>query len=118
MKLKFLRSDTSRHLRLGKKRRKLQKWRMPRGRHNKIRRKRFGYPLLPGIGFRKPVQHRDKINGLQLMLVHNPAELAKLGKNQIAVLARTGARKKLAMLKYAQEKGIKIANMGRPENAA
>jgi len=47
MKTRFVRVDTHRHSRLGKGRPKLQKWRRPRGKHNKTRLKRFSYPIQP-----------------------------------------------------------------------
>ncbi|MBI3334625.1 50S ribosomal protein L32e [Candidatus Pacearchaeota archaeon] len=110
--VRFLRSDTARHSRLGKNRRKLQKWRAPRGRHSKIRRKRFGYPRLPGIGFGTPRKEVGLIQGLKPKLVHNIRELEQLQKGAIAIMARIGARKKLEVLKRAAELKIKIANLG------
>lgn len=111
MKRIFLRSDIRRHLRLGKKRRKLQKWRMPKGRHNKIRRKRFGYPIQPGIGFSSPRVNSGKVNGLIPVLVHNSRELMKTSKNNIVIIARVGARKKLEIIKKASEMNIPIFNL-------
>ncbi len=109
----FLRSDTLRHSRLGKNRSKLQKWRKPRGRHSKIRRKRFGYPRAPTVGYGTSSLLAGKIENLTPKLVHNVAELLTLKKENIAIIARVGAKKKLEILKQAKEKGIKIANMGR-----
>lgn len=107
---KFIRQDTSRLLRLGKKRKKLQKWRMPKGRHNKIRRKRFGYPLQPGIGFGTPKVRAGKISNLYPVLVHNLKELESLSKEKIAIIAKVGAKKKIVLLKRAEELGIKVNN--------
>ncbi len=112
MAKKFIRSDTRRHLRLGSKRRKLQKWRKPRGRHNKIRRKRYSYPIAPTPGLKKPIELANKIQGLTPVLVHNTKELSVLDKSSIAILARVGAKKKLELIKMAEEKKIKIANLG------
>ncbi len=109
---KFLRSDTVRHIRLGKNRRKLQKWRRPRGRHSKIRRHRFGYPLMPSVGYRTPKKESGMINNLRPVLVHNLRELELLAKENIAIIARVGAKKKLEMIKKAQERSIKISNLG------
>ena len=109
----FLRSDWMRHSRLGRGRRKLQKWRRPRGRHSKIRRKRFGYPMKVMIGFSSPREGRGTVQSLNPVLVHNIKEISALKKESIAIIARAvGARSKIAMIKTAQEKGIKIANVG------
>mgnify|MGYP001567581990 CR=1 FL=1 len=110
--MKFMRSDTRRHLRLGKRNKKLQKWRKPRGRHNKIRRKRFGYPLKPSPGFKTPIKHSGLVQGLKPVLVHNLKELDKAHKNSIIIIARIGAKKKIEILKKAQELKLKIANAG------
>ena len=59
----FLRSDSVRHSRLGKGRRKLLKWRRPRGRHSKIRRHRFSYPVMPAVGYGVPRKDSGKIKG-------------------------------------------------------
>lgn len=106
----FLRSDTARHIRLGKKSKKLQVWRRPRGRHNKIRRKRFGYPLQPGVGFATPKHLAGKINGKTPLLVHNLKELSKATKHNIIIMARIGARKKMDLLKKINEMNLELLN--------
>lgn len=111
---RFLRSDTERHSRLGKNRRKLQKWRKPRGRHSKIRRKRFGYPRAPTVGYGSRKDRAGTISGLVPRLVHNLKELDALTKTNIAIIARVGAKKKLELLKRAREKMIRIANAKLP----
>lgn len=112
MSTRFLRQDWMRHSRLGRGRKKLQKWRRPRGRHSKIRRKRFGYPLKVMIGFSSPKKSSGKINGKIPVLVHNIKEISSLQGNSIAIIARVGAKLKAEMLKLAQEKEIQILNEG------
>lgn len=111
-KIKFIRADTFRYFRIGKNRPKLQKWRRPRGKHNKLRLKRFGHPLQPGIGFGSPAVSRGKISGLIPKLIHNVKELENISKNNIIIIAKVGARKKLEIIKKAQEAGIKVDNIG------
>lgn len=108
----FLRPDTQRFSRLGKNRKKLQKWRRVRGKSNKMRLGRAGYPPVPTVGFKKARKESGKVQGLMPQLVHNIAELEKLTKNNIAIIARIGARKKLELIKRAEELKIKIANLG------
>lgn len=112
-KPRFLRVDTCRFLRLGKKRRKLQKWRRARGKSNKIRLGRAGYSLMPKVGFKTQKNLAHKVEGLIPKLVNNMRELEALGKHNAAILARVGARKKLEMIKKADELKIKILNLGR-----
>ena len=110
MTRKFLRSDTMRHIRLGKKSRKLQKWRRPRGRHSKIRRHRFGYPRMPSPGYGAPRAATGKIKIIPI-IVHNEKELAALNSKNIAIIARIGAKKKIALIKKARENNISLANV-------
>lgn len=108
---RFLRQDTRRHLRLGKRKRKLQKWRNPRGRHNKVRRQRRNYPLRVKIGYGSPRELAGKIDNMTPTLVHNLKELSALKKDSLIIIARVGARKKLDIIKKANESGFKIMNL-------
>ncbi|MEK6928884.1 MAG: eL32 family ribosomal protein [Nanoarchaeota archaeon] len=117
MKLKFIRADTFRHSRLGKNRPKLLKWRRPRGKHNKLRLKRTGHPVQPGIGFGTNKKEYGKISGLSPVLVHNLHELEKADKSSIIIIANVGAKKKMEIIKKVQEKGLKIYNL-RSKNEA
>lgn len=110
-KQRFLRSDTMRHLRLGKKRRKLQKWRRPRGRHSKIRRKRFSYPVKVSIGYKSSKSTAGMLSSRIPVLVHSLRELETLTPRHVAVIARVGAKKKLGLIKRAQERKIALANV-------
>ena len=113
MSKKFIRTDFNRFSKLGKGRKKLQVWRRARGSHSKIRRKRRGYPVMPGIGYRTPRVSSGLIKGLRPVVVHNMAEVQSLDKKAIIILSATvDARKKLDIIKKAQEKGISILNIG------
>ncbi len=111
-KPKFVRTDSFRLARLGKNRKKLQVWRRAKGMHNKLRKQREGYPAIPTIGYGSPRKESGKVQGLNPVLVHNLNELQSVDKNSIAIIARIGAKKKIEMLKVAQEKGIKVLNAG------
>lgn len=110
--MKFLRVDTVRFLRLGKRRRKLQKWRRPRGKSNKMRLGRAGYSVVPKVGFKTAKSEAHRVQGLIPKVVHNIKELESLGKENAAILARVGAKKKLELIKKAGELKIKILNLG------
>jgi large subunit ribosomal protein L32e len=110
--MKFIRTDYWRSSKLGKNRKKLQVWRRAKGRHSKIRRRRKGYPAMPVIGYRTEKKGRDKIDNLDPILVHNLKDLENVPKNSIIIIARIGAKKKMTILKRAEEKRLKIANLG------
>ena len=112
MSKEFKRQDSMRHLRLGKKRKSLRKWRRPKGRDSKMRLKRRNYPSSVSIGYRTQRKESGKINGLYPVVVHNAKELLSLNKNSIAILGKIGAKKKIELLKLAQEKNIKLLNVG------
>ena len=112
MSNKFFRQDTVRHLRLGKKRPKLQKWRRPRGRHSKIRKKRFSYPKKPSIGYRTSKKETGKIMGKIPVVIENLKQLESCTKEHIIILARrVGARKKLELIKRAKDKNLNLLNV-------
>ena len=112
MKIKFRRQDSHRHLRLGRNRKKKRVWRLPKGKHSKMRVQRKSYPALPTMGYKSSRTNSGKINGFSPLLVHNLKELQALKQNEIAVIAKIGARKKLELIKYAEENKIKIHNLG------
>lgn len=100
----FLRSDSMRFSRLGKNRRKLQKWRRPRGMHSKIRRKRFGYPTFPTVGHKTAKAASGLIEGKKPIVVENLNQLSTVTSKHIVIVSRRlGAKKRVEMLKKIQE---------------
>ena len=111
MSKEFVRQEHLKYSKLGKGRKKLQKWRKPKGRDSKMRLKRKGYSKTVSVGYKSPRKSLGKINGMKPVLVYNVKDLFKLDKNSVAIIARIGVRKKLDIIKHAQEKKIKILNL-------
>lgn len=111
MKIKFFRRNTGDYSRLGKKRKKLQKWRKPKGRDNKMRLQEKGYPRNVKIGYKKSEKVRGKIEGKEVVLVGNVNELEKAGKDSVIILRKIGKKNKMEIAKKAKEKNIKIKNL-------
>ena len=86
MRKKFLRRFTSRYKRLGKNRKKMQIWRRPKGRHNKMRERIRGYAGRPEVGMIKPAKLRGKIMGLNPVIVKNLKDLKKVKSNEIVII--------------------------------
>ncbi|MBI2676107.1 MAG: 50S ribosomal protein L32e [Candidatus Aenigmarchaeota archaeon] len=89
-------------------------WRKPKGIHSKQRHKIKGVrSSMPAIGYRQPkaLRHKGKA-GMIGVLVHNPEEAGKIDpKNQRAIIASSvGRRKRLEILKKAEEMKLKVAN--------
>ena len=100
----FLRRSWYRFSRLGKGRRRKQKWRNPTGRHNKIRKKRKGYSARVSIGYGKDKTMNRKIP----RTIRNPQELEKLGKKESVVIGKIGRKKKIEIAKKMKEMKIQI----------
>ena len=82
---KFLRRTWDRYSKLGKKRKKKQKWRNPKGRDNKMRERRRGYPKVVSIGYKKPVSKKP-------ILIKNVSELERV-KNKEVILGKIGKKR-------------------------
>lgn len=113
MSKRFKRTDSNRYLKLGKNKRSSIVWRRAKGIHSKIRKRRAGYPSIPTIGHGSAKKAYGKIGGLNPILVNNPAELNLAGKNSIIIIARkVGAKKRLEIIKKAEEMKLKLNNIG------
>jgi ribosomal protein L32E len=108
---KFIRRNWSKASRLGRKRKTKQVWRAAKGRHNKVREKRKGYPIKVMIGFRKNKEERDLIMKKKPVIVNNMNELRKIKRGEIAIVGKVGNKKRIEILKIAKEKGIAIYNL-------
>lgn len=102
----FLRRIYNRYHKLGKKKGKNRVWRKPKGRDNKMREKRRGYAPVVSIGYRKKQSEIEKIP-----IIRNASDLAKVGKGKKIILGNVGKKKKLDLVKKAEENGILIVNI-------
>lgn len=107
----FLRRTWSRYAKLGKGVKKNQKWRNPKGRDNKMREKRRGYPAVISVGYKNDKVLRGTLKEKNPVVVMNVKDLEVLGKNDIAVIGKVGKKKKMEIAKFAKEKKIEIYNM-------
>ncbi len=108
----FIRQDYMRYIKLGKHRKKLLKWRRPRGRHSKMRKQRKGYPVSPGVGYKNARVARGKLENLTPILINNMKDLERTGKDHILIISkRIGAKKKMDLLKKASEMKLRIFNL-------
>jgi ribosomal protein L32E len=110
-KPKFLRRRWYSYGKLGKRRKKKQVWRRPSGRDNKMRDKRRGYLASVSIGYRTDKDFRGKIKEKTPIMVYNMKELLLVKKDQIAIFANVGAKKRIELSKVAEEKKIDVSNV-------
>ena len=110
-KVKFIRTDSHRHSKLGRKRKKLQKWRKAKGRDNKTRLKRRNYPVSPTVGHKTARKESGKIKGKNPKVVYNLDDLEKTNRDSIVIVGKVGAKKKLEIIKKAREMKLEIYNI-------
>ena len=90
------------------------RWRFPRGKHSKVRQMHKGRPPLPGPGYGSPPSVRGlHSSGLEMVLVHNAAQVESLNPaTQGAIVAAgVGNKKRLDLLTAAVHKKITILNI-------
>ena len=110
-KPRFLRRKNKAYKKLGKRNKRMQIWRKPTGRDNKMREKRKGYPAVVSIGYRTDKISRGLIEDKQPILVYNINDLLKIKKDEIGVIANIGKKKRLEIAKKAKEMKIEIHNL-------
>jgi len=111
MPKKFLRQEVHRHSRVGAGRKKLQKWRKPKGRDSKMRLSMKSHPKCVSVGYKSPKKSSGKIKEKTPALIRNKTDLEKMTEKNIVILAKVGAKKKLELIKLANEKKIQILNV-------
>lgn len=108
---KFKRQENTRFSKLGHKRKKLHKWRKPKGRDSKMRIRRRGHGPSPLVGYRSSRAISGMIDGKKPILVHNVSDLSKINKDSIVIIAKVGAKKRLEIIAEAEKKNIAVHNM-------
>ncbi len=90
-----------------------EKWRKPKGQASSLRIHYKGYGHLPTVGYRNPKSIRGlHPSGYEEVLVFNLKELEKIDpKKQACRIASTvGKKKKIEIMKRAEELKIKVLN--------
>jgi len=103
----FVRQDTNKKI-------FKNKWRKPRGLHNKRRLNKAGHQKNPSVGYGSPKEVKNlHKSGLELILINNIKELQKIkNENQAAVLASTlGKKSKVQILEICLKEKIKVFNV-------
>ena len=103
---KFLKRTWNRYSKLGKRKRKKQVWRRPKGRDNKMREKRKGYPMVVSVGYKKKKSEKKTIR-----VVRNIKDLEKTRKNEMIIIGNIGKKKKIEIAKKAIKMKIPVQNI-------
>jgi len=88
-------------------------WRKPKGRHSKMRKQERGRGRIPKPGYGSPAAVRglDR-QGFRNVRISNAKELGGLNpeREKAVIASGVGRRKRLEILKRAEEKGIAVSN--------
>ncbi|MHA1601426.1 MAG: 50S ribosomal protein L32e, partial [Promethearchaeota archaeon] len=106
----FVRNESWRYKKLAK-----SGWRKQRGIDNKTRRKTKNGVRSPEPGFRGPRSVRNlHPSGLEDVLIMHISELDKLDTkiHGVRIAKRLGARKRLALVEEARDRGFNVLNIG------
>ena len=109
--MKFIRRSWYRYSKIGKRKKKKQIWRSPKGRDNNMREKRRGYSPVVSIGYKTSRKDIGKIRNKTPVMVRNLKDLGKVKKDDIVIVGGVGMKKKIDIVKKAKEKGIEIQNI-------
>src|SRR3989338_5878965 len=102
------------------KRRKLNyKWRKPKGVHSKIRHHFKGRRKMPSPGYKSPAEVKGlHSSGLKMIRVFSADDVKKIKKENegIIIPKSIGMRRRLEILKKANEAGISVLNLNADES--
>ena len=89
-----------------------RKWLAPRGKRSKLRMREKARGPFPSVGYRSPKAVRGlSPEGLPEIRIFNPADLKKVTNQSVIIASAVGKKKRMQIIKRAEEKGIKIANI-------
>src|SRR3989338_7225807 len=110
--MKFLRRNSTMISKLGKRRKSKQVWRKPKGRDNKMREMKRGYPAIVKVGYSSARDLRGTYEGKETVLVYTTKELGRVDvKTQVAIFGKIGKKNKIELAKIAIEKKITVINL-------
>jgi large subunit ribosomal protein L32e len=106
----FYRSSWNKMHKLGKKVKAKRKWRASKGRDSKVRLRERGYRRRPAVGWGADKSNYGKVEGFDVVRVETLKDFEKVVKGQAVILASVGKKKKMELIKKADEKKIKVLN--------
>ena len=98
-------------IRLGSRQKSKLTYRRARGRHNKTRQKWRSRPPMVEIGYKNKCQTRGLINDKTPIMIQTLSDLNKVGKDNIAIIAKVGNKLKMQIAKEIIAKKIGVLNL-------
>lgn len=98
-----------------------ESWRHPRGRHSKVRRREKGKIAMPFIGWGAKKSERGlHPSGFREIIISSPKDLQNVDAKIFAakISSTVGRKKRVEILKKAEELKIKVLNPGEVKKSA
>jgi large subunit ribosomal protein L32e len=111
----FYRSSWNKMHKLGKKVKAKRKWRASKGRDSKVRLRERGYMRRPAIGWGSQKTDYGKVEGFEVVRIETLKDFEKVQKDQAVIIGKVGGKKKVELIKKAEEMKVKILNKYRTE---
>ncbi len=106
----FFRQGYNKMHKLGKKRAKKRVWRAAKGGDSVMRQKQRRAPAMPSIGWGSNKKLRGQIKGLEAVRVENVKQMEAVEKGKGVVIGNVGKKKKMELIKKANEMKLTILN--------
>lgn len=110
-KQKFRVEEWVHYSRLGRRRKKLLKYRKARGRDNKVRLKMKGHLRNVDIGFKNEKSKRGLIEGKKPVLIYNLNDLNRLKEKEVGIIGKIGNRKRIEIADYCLKNKVRLLNL-------
>ncbi|MDP3027362.1 MAG: eL32 family ribosomal protein [Nanoarchaeota archaeon] len=110
-KQKFRVEEWVHYSRLGRRRKKLLKYRKARGRDSKVRLHMKGHLKNVEIGFKSEKSKRGLIEGKMPVVVYNLKDLNRLKEKEIGIIGKIGNKKRIEIADYCIKNKIKVLNL-------
>ena len=110
-KQKFRVEEWVHYSRLGRRRKKLLKYRKARGRDSKVRLHMKGHLKNVEIGFKGEKSKRGLIEGKMPVVVYNLKDLNRLKEKEIGIIGKIGNKKRIEIADYCLKNKIKVLNL-------
>jgi len=110
-KNKFQRTKYRAYVRLGSGQKSKLRYQRAKGRHNKTRQKWRSRPPMVEIGYKNKCSERHVIDGRIPIRVFNLADLSKVAKDSLIIIAKVGEKNKVEIAKESQKRKIEVLNL-------
>jgi ribosomal protein L32E len=107
----FQRTKFRAYVKLGKRQKKMRKYRRATGRHNKTRQKWKSHPVMVEIGYKNKAQERGLIRNKKPIIIYNLQDLNNAKAENIIIIGKIGMKNKIKILKEIEKRNLEVYNI-------